>query len=138
MKKLINLKNFSKNIICIMLIAAIASSFTACKKAKETESGEVAKSVSFTLVVVDGEGKETKEVIDTTEKTVGAALQKAGIIEGEEGPYGLYIKKVNGIAADYDKDKTYWSFYIDGEYAQSGVDLTDIEADKTYTLKLEK
>ena len=28
----------------------------------------------------------------------------------------------------------YWAFYIDGEYAQTGVDATEIVADTTYEL----
>ena len=74
----------------------------------------------------------------TNEKIVGDALQKLGLIEGEEGQYGLFVKKVNGITADYDVDKTYWAFYVDGEYAMSGVDTTEIEKDKEYCFKVEK
>lgn len=94
--------------------------------------------VSFTFTVVDGSGNETKYTINTDKKTVGDALLEHKLIEGEEGDYGLYVKKVNGILADYDVDKTYWAFYIDGEYAMSGVDATDIVAGETYTFKVEK
>lgn len=45
---------------------------------------------------------------------------------------------VNGIIADYDVDKTYWAFYINGEYAMSGVDTTKIEEGAAYSLKVEK
>ena len=60
------------------------------------------------------------------------------IITGEMGPYGMYIKTVNGILADYDVDQTYWAFYVDGEYALSGVDTTPIEAGRVYSLVLTK
>ena len=46
--------------------------------------------------------------------------------------------KVNGIVADFDVDKTYWAFYVDGEYATSGVDTTEIETGKEYSFKVEK
>ena len=49
------------------------------------------------------------------------------IISGEESDYGLYIKEVIGITADYDTDGTYWAFYIDGQYAATGVDMTDAQ-----------
>ena len=52
--------------------------------------------------------------------------------------FSLYVKKVNGITADYDVDQTYWAFYINGEYGMTGVDATDIEAGATYTFKVEK
>jgi len=89
-------------------------------------------------IVVDKEGSESSYTIKTDKKTVGEALIELEIIEGEDGPYGLFIKKVNGITADYDQDKTYWAFYIDGEYATTGADQTDIEEGVTYTLKVEK
>ena len=60
------------------------------------------------------------------------------MIEGEESEYGLFIKKVNGIEADFNKDKTYWAFYINDEYAMSGVDTTDITENDTYSLRKEK
>lgn len=92
----------------------------------------------FDFVVVDIDGTETKFVVKTDKKTVGEALLDAKLIEGENGQYGLYVKKVNGILADYDVDQTYWGFYVDGEYAMSGVDMTDIEEGKTYSFKKTK
>ena len=35
-------------------------------------------------------------------------------------------------------DQTYWAFYVDGEYAMSGVDTTIIEEGKAYAFKVEK
>ena len=81
---------------------------------------------SFTLEITDADGKTITATINTDEETVGAALLKLNIIQGENSDYGLYVKTVNGITADYDKDQTYWSFYIDGEYAQTGVDMTAV------------
>ena len=56
----------------------------------------------------------------------------------EEGDYGLYVKTVNGVTADYDVDQTYWAFYINGEYASTGVDATSVTAGDTYSFKVEK
>ncbi len=92
----------------------------------------------FTLTVTDGNGVETLFEISTDKTTVGEALLELDLISGENGPYGIYIKSVNGITADFDKDGTYWAFYIDGEYAMSGVDTTDIEDGHSYALKVEK
>jgi len=61
-------------------------------------------------------------------------LIEHGLIDGDEGPYGLYVKVVNGMTADYDVDKSYWSFYINGEYAMTGVDATEITEGTTYQL----
>ena len=62
---------------------------------------------------------------------------KLELIEGETTEYGLYVKTVNGVTADYDVDQTYWAFYINGEYAMTGVDATDVEAGQTYEFRVE-
>ena len=93
-----------------------------------------------------GEGKTTVEVeltvnennvtftLKTDKTTLGDALTEHGLIEGEEGAYGLYVKKVNGITADYDVDKTYWAFYKDGVALLTGVDSTDISDGEHYEI----
>ncbi len=42
--------------------------------------------------------------------------------DGEDGEYGLYIKTINGVTADYDTDGAYWSIMVNGEYGQYGAD----------------
>ncbi len=146
--------NTLKSLLLIaMLIVTMAFCVTGCKdkntdsKEDTTEETKIDASkdnvlgegdTEFTFKVVDKDGNESVFEIHTDEKTVGDALIKLDLLEGEEGDYGLYVKKVNGITADYDKDKTYWAFYIDGEYAMTGVNATDIEEGKTYTFKVEK
>ena len=100
----------------------------------DTELGE--GNTDFTLTVKAGE-ESINFSISTDKKTVGEALIELGLVEGEEGTYGLYILKVNGILADYNVDQTYWAFYINGEYAMTGVDSTDIVNGAAYTLSRE-
>ena len=92
----------------------------------------------FDFVVVNKNGEESKFEIHTDKETVGEALLELKLIEGEDGAYGLYVKKVNGITADYDVDQTYWAFYINGEMAMTGVDTTKVDAGTTYSFKVEK
>ena len=129
-------------VLCLALIAAMALTFTACSDnsagAVLTEGGVLGEgAVSFTVEVVDKEGGKTVGTVNTDEKTVGAALTAVGLLQGEQGAYGLYIKTVNGITADYDADKTYWAFYIDGQYAQTGADQTNAVAGAVYSFKVE-
>ena len=151
------LKSMLALFLCIVLIAATALFATGCTeqkahtdttdevttKADTTAEGD-GKTVlgegatQFTFKVVDKEGNETAFTVNTDKKTVGDALMEHGLIEGDDGDYGLYVKKVNGITADYETDGTYWAFYINGEYAMSGVDKTDVEAGAEYTFKVEK
>ena len=99
------------------------------------EVGEGA--TKFDFVVVSLDGTEKKFLVSTDKTTVGEALIDANLIAGEESAYGLYVKTVDGTTLDYDKDGKYWAFYIDGEYAMTGVDATDIEAGRVYTFKAE-
>ena len=102
---------------------------------EDKEFGEGAKTV---ICEVKAGDKTVTFTVKTDKKTVGEALIEHGLVEGDEGPYGLYIKKVNGILADYDINQCYWAFYIDGEMAMSGVDGTDIAEGVTYQLVYSK
>ena len=88
-------------------------------------------------VTGDKEGNETQFEIHTDKEIVGEALLELELIAGEESEYGLYVKTVNGITADYDKDGVYWAFYVNGEYAQSGVTSTPITEGDSYSFKVE-
>jgi hypothetical protein len=98
---------------------------------QDKEFGKGAKTV---VVEVKAEEQTVTFTIHTDKDTVGAALLEHELISGEEGAYGLYIKVVNGIAADYDVDQSYWAFYVNNEYAMSGADLTEIDEGATYQL----
>ena len=95
-------------------------------------------SVKFGFVVVDGDGNETDYVIHTDAETVGDALLEQNLIEGDDSEYGLYVKTVNGVTADYDTDGTYWAFYVNGEYAATGVDSTPVNDGDVYMFQVEK
>lgn len=92
----------------------------------------------FLFTVVDKDGNEANFEIHTDKEIVGDALLELELIAGEDSEYGLFVKTVNGITADYNVDQTYWAFYVNGEYAISGVDTTAIEEGTTYTFKVEK
>jgi hypothetical protein len=93
---------------------------------------------TFTLNITFGDGTEKQYLIHTDKQTVGDALLELGLVAGEDSEYGLYVKTVDGVTADYNVDGTYWAFYIDGAYAMTGVSGTDITPGSTYALKVEK
>lgn len=94
-------------------------------------------SVTFDFTVVDLDGKETSFEIHTDKETVGEALLELDLIAGEDSEYGLFVNTVNGITVDYDKDGVYWAFYVNGEYALSGVDSTPVAEGDLYSLRIE-
>lgn len=99
-----------------------------------SENAELGKGEKTLTVEVEVEDKTVIFTVHTDKETVGEALQENGLIDGEEGEYGLYVKTVNGIVADYDVDQSYWAFLINGEYASTGVDGASITEGETYRL----
>lgn len=106
--------------------------YSLTKTISYTVMGEGA--TTFYLTVKNVDGTVTKFQINTDAATVGEALLALELIAGEDSAYGLYINSVNGITADWDTEKAYWAFYINGEYATTGVDTTEIVAGTTYEL----
>lgn len=141
------LKSIISSSLALALCVCALLSFASCEKQAELDMWENANYSSQTTL---GEGEKTftlevkaqeKTVaftVKTDKATVGEALLDCGLITGEQGPYGMYIKEVNGIVADYDVDGTYWAFYINGEYAMTGVDTTEIAEGATYQLERTK
>ena len=92
---------------------------------------------AFVFIAVDLDGNSTHYMIKTDKETVGEALLENGLIAGDDSEYGLYVKTVNGITLDYDKDGKYWAFYEENAYANQGVDQTPITEGRVYTFKPE-
>ena len=98
---------------------------------EDTELGEGEKTV---VVEVKVKEYSVTFTLNTDKAILGDALIEHALIDGEEGQFGLYIKKVNGITADYDADQSYWAFYQNGEYMMTGVDTTEIFGGEHYQL----
>ncbi len=134
-----------RSVLSLVLVAAMVLMFAGCGQNQNedpteppTNQQEVQeKSFAFEVVDLDGTKKDFT-IKYTDEKSVGEALVKEGLISGSDGPYGLMVETVNGQRYTYNDDKVYWAFYIDGEYAMTGVDSTPIEEGKTYCFKAEK
>lgn len=112
--------------------ASTASALWANAAYKEdTEFGSGGKTVK---VQVKADGNSVIFTVHTDKSTLGDALLEHHLIAGEESQYGLYVKSVNGITADYDTDKAYWGFYKDGQLMNTGVDATQIGENENYEL----
>ena len=143
------------SLLCAVLIAAMALMTAACGDTQTTPAEDTAGqtgapqetasaeptslgegATTFSLTVTDPDGQETAYEIHTDAETVGDALESLDLIAGEEGDYGLFVTTVDGVSLPSDGDQ-YWAFYIDGAYATSGVDQTEITAGASYALKAE-
>lgn len=136
------MKRTIKQIFAILFVFVFATALISCNEEEkgvwenatyvENQTfGEGAKTIT---VEVQAQDKSVIFTIKTDKDTVGAALMEHGLIDGEEGPYGLYVKAVNGMKADYDTDQRYWAFYVNGEISMTGVDVTDIADGVSYQM----
>ena len=154
------MKKIIKSLTSVILVLALVLCFFACDKstagdeansggevtedeglwagATQKESKEFGSGSKTAVVEVKIEDKTITLTIKTDKDTVGAALLEHSLIAGEDSQYGLYVKVVNGITADFDVDQSYWAFYINGEMAMSGVDSTEITEGTVYRLEYTK
>ena len=148
-------KIFSKKLLVtllVVLIAVMALFIAGCTNNSQDEptttepvqttgqSSAIVKGEgenAFVFIAVDLDGNSTHYMIKTDKETVGEALLENGLIAGDDSEYGLYVKTVNGITLDYDKDGKYWAFYEENAYANQGVDSTPINEGGVYTFKPE-
>lgn len=137
------MKTLLTAVLCLMMLACM----TACTKeeekgiwanAKYTEDTELGEGSKTVTIVVEAEEKKITFTIHTDETILGDALLEHELIAGEDGEFGMYIKQVNGITADYDEDQTYWGFYQNGEYMMTGVDGAEFADGDQYELVREK
>ncbi len=99
-----------------------------------TTDTELGSGKTTVKVAVTAEERTVTFTLHTDKTTLGDALLEHGLIAGEQGAYGMYIKTVNGMFADYDTDQTYWSLCKDGEFLSTGVDATAISDGDSFEL----
>ncbi|MBQ5634089.1 MAG: DUF4430 domain-containing protein [Clostridia bacterium] len=130
------MKKMIRSVVLVALVLSFVLCLVSCNEKIDAEG--LWKNATYRSDKEFGKGEKTVEVevkveeqsvtftIHTDADTLGAALLEHNLIAGEDGQYGIYVKTVNGILADYDIDKSYWGFYQNGEYLMSGVDTTTI------------
>lgn len=129
-------KIFIGAVILIVLLAAFAVIYVVFGP-KATQGSK-----EYILKVVDDNGETTEYTGHTDAEYLRGALEELEksddlTIEGEESDYGLFIDTVNGVTADYSKDKAYWALYVNGEYGNYGVDSQPLTDGDIYSLVYE-
>ena len=138
------MKKSIKVAISLFLITMMCLSFMSCgnktvdkgiwENATYTEDMVFGNGSKTVLVEVKAEERALAFTIKTDKENLGEALLEHNLIAGENGPYGLYVKKVNGITADYNINQAYWAFTKDGESMLTGVDGAEISDGEHYEL----
>ena len=88
---------------------------------------EGSKEVSIEVVNSKGESKVYE--LKTDALYLKEAMDEAKGLEysGTESQYGLMIEVVNGETAIYTENGAYWSFYVNGEYCNYGIETQPVE-----------
>ena len=140
------MKTTNKALLCLLTLSLLAVVLVSCSS---TPSDEVWKNATYTTDKEFGSGAKTVTVevkvgensvsftVKTDKDNLADALLEHGLVSGENSTYGLYIKYVNGMRADYDKDQAYWGLTKNGETMLDGASsITELDGahyEFTYT-----
>ena len=125
-------KNMKKIIAVVVLLVLIAAAvFAYMQFGPKANAG--GKDIS--VIVVHGDGSEKKFELSTDAESLRDALEPEGIIEGDDGEYGLFVTTVDGETAD-DSQQQWWCFTKGGESIMTGVDDTMIADGEQYEITL--
>ena len=117
-------KKVSKGKIALGVIALVAIVGLLIGVYSAFGAKAVAGSKDITIEVVNKAAESIVYEVSTDAEFLRQAMEEAeGLtFEGEEGPYGLAVSSVNGEVADFNVDSSYWSFYVNEEYCNYGID----------------
>ena len=114
-------------ILALICVLSMALTLVSCSNDGDAEESNTGTPITITLEVVGPDGSSKEHTVKTdTSKNLRQALESAGLIAGEDSEFGLYVKVVDGITADYDIDGSWWGLYKGGEMLMTGVDSTPI------------
>lgn len=137
------MKRFNLLLICIMALLSLC--LVSCSVKTEVEESiwdnanykedtTLGSGKTTVYVEVEAEDKTVTFTLKTDKETLGDALLEHKLVSGENGAYGLYIKKVNGIEADYSKTNSFWALSKDGVSLLHGADSEEISNGAHYEL----
>lgn len=89
---------------------------------------------SVTVSVVHSDKSIKTFAFDTDKTYLGDLLLSEGLVAGDQGAYGLYIKEVDGEAAVFEENGAYWALFEGDSYATQGADATVMEDGDMFSL----
>ena len=121
-----------KLVITIAVIVVLVAALLAVYAATRPAAAAGGKTITVTVVHADGTSKDF--TYQTDAEYLGEVLVAEGLVGGEDSEYGLYITKVDGEDAIYEKDGSYWALYEGDAYANQSADQTPLTDGGTYSL----
>jgi hypothetical protein len=119
-------------VLAVLLVAVLAVGMLLLYHYTRPEG--VTGDKKITVKVVHKDKTEKVFTYETNEEYLGPVLSGAGLLQGDEGPYGLMIHTVDGEKADWNVDQSYWAVYQGEEYATVGIDQMVIRDGDTFSL----
>lgn len=114
-----------KRVLALALALVMVFALAACGQKGSGDTKTV------TVTVVHGDGSSKDFTVKTDKETLGEALVDEKLVEGENGPYGLFVKTVDGETAD-DANQEWWCLTKGGESVATGADSTPVEDGAAY------
>lgn len=110
-------------IALVVAVIAILAVVYALFRAKPAEGSK-----EITIEVVNKEQESRMYEVKTNAEYLRQAMEETeGLaFEGQDSEYGMMVESVNGETASYETDGAYWSFYVNGEYCNYGIDTQPV------------
>ncbi len=119
-------------IVCVVLAVLLAASALVYHFfGADPEQGS--KEITVEIVFAQGDSKTVE--IKTDAEYLRGALEEKNLVEGDEGPYGLFVTAVAGVVADDSKEQ-WWCFTKGGESMTTGIDTTPIKDGDKFEITL--
>ena len=109
--------------LLVVLIAVFAIVYGVFREKPVEGSKEI------TIEVVNQAEESEVYELKTDAKFLRQAMEEAEGLEfsGQESEYGMMVEVVNEESAVYDKDGAFWSFMVNGELCNNGIDTQPVE-----------
>ena len=111
-------------VLLVLVVGAAAAHFAFTPQAQE--GGK-----TIVLLVTHSDGGTHEFTLHTPAETLGEAMREIDIVEGEEGPYGIFVTAVDGETVDSALEQ-WWCFTKGGETMMTGIDDTVIADGEHY------
>ena len=118
------------SVVCVLCLVSCAEKVDAtglwesATYLSDTTLGKGDKTVSFTVEV---EEQIITITLKTDKATLGEAMYEHRLINDP-----AFFDTLNGIKADWNKDKAYWAFYQGEDFMMEGVNDTKISGGESY------
>ena len=126
-----NNKKIALGVVALVVLVALFAGVYAMLAPKATAGAK-----TVTIEVIDNAQESIVYEVLTDAEYLRQAMDEAEGLSysGTESEYGLMIDTVNDLRADYTLDGAYWSFMVNGEYSNYGIDTQPVIDGDTYQI----